>query len=162
MKHSCHETYGSGTPTPAEPGDFVTRFEVAVMQVGREIGRRAHSEVDSELTGPQHFIMRLLCSTGGRKVGDMAETLGIQPSAVTAMVDRLEARGYALRERDAADRRVVWVRPTETGNEAFRKVELGVRAYVRGLLAVLDPGELETMVLAYEKMARAAAEGEIT
>jgi DNA-binding MarR family transcriptional regulator len=42
--------------------------------------------------------------------GRLAEHAGLTGAAVTALVDRLEAAGYAVRERDADDRRKVTIR----------------------------------------------------
>jgi DNA-binding MarR family transcriptional regulator len=42
--------------------------------------------------------------------GHLAEHAGLTGAAVTALVDRLEAAGYAVRERDAHDRRKVTIR----------------------------------------------------
>jgi DNA-binding MarR family transcriptional regulator len=42
--------------------------------------------------------------------GHLAEHAGLTGAAVTALVDRLEVAGYAVRERDTGDRRKVMVR----------------------------------------------------
>lgn len=44
--------------------------------------------------------------------GDLAALTGLTSGAVTGVIDRLERRGLARRERDAVDRRRVLVRPT--------------------------------------------------
>jgi DNA-binding MarR family transcriptional regulator len=43
--------------------------------------------------------------------GQLAEATGLTTGAVTGVIDRLEKAGYAQREKDAADRRRVLVRP---------------------------------------------------
>ena len=75
---------------------------------------------DLDLTMSQLKTIMLLVETGGLSGRDLAERLGIGPSAVTALVDRLVQRGYARREEDRADRRVSWARPTEQGDRAVR------------------------------------------
>ncbi|MDO8962904.1 MAG: MarR family transcriptional regulator [Coriobacteriia bacterium] len=134
--------------------DFIARFELATMNVGRSIGHCA-AGAGGEMTGPQHHVMRLLIASGGMKSSDLAEALGTQPSAVTAAVDRLEARGFVTRERDDSDRRVVRVVPSELGASEYRRVEALIRAHVRQMLSVLDDAELEALVTAFEKMSRA-------
>src|SRR5947207_2197662 len=42
--------------------------------------------------------------------GDLASATGLTTGAVTGVIDRLERAGFAHRERDAADRRKVYVR----------------------------------------------------
>jgi len=41
---------------------------------------------------------------------ELAENAGLTGAAITALVDRLEAAGYVVRERDANDRRKVTIR----------------------------------------------------
>jgi DNA-binding MarR family transcriptional regulator len=43
--------------------------------------------------------------------GKLAEVTGLTTGAITGIIDRLEASGLVRRERDAADRRKVFIRP---------------------------------------------------
>ena len=54
-------------------------------------------------------VLRLL-GDASMTAGQLAEHIGLTGAAVTAVVDRLEAAGYATRERDEADRRRVTIR----------------------------------------------------
>jgi DNA-binding MarR family transcriptional regulator len=49
-------------------------------------------------------------------------TMGIDPGALTRMLDRLVAKGMVERERSTDDRRVVRLRITEAGREVVRHV----------------------------------------
>ena len=48
-------------------------------------------------------------------LGRLGERLSMSPGAVTALVDRLEKKGYAERIPNPKDRRSALVRETETG-----------------------------------------------
>ncbi|MCB5283451.1 MarR family transcriptional regulator [Arthrobacter sp. AL08] len=50
--------------------------------------------------------------SGQVTVGQLAEQLGTTPATTTAIVSRLESRGYVARHRSTEDRRRVHVRPT--------------------------------------------------
>ena len=63
--------------------------------------------------------------------GELAERLGISPSAVTELVDRLERAGHLDRARDPADRRRVRLQPTPSALDQVLR-ELGA------LLSALD------------------------
>lgn len=43
--------------------------------------------------------------------GRLAEVTGLTTGAITGIIDRLEKAGFVRRERDAADRRKVFIRP---------------------------------------------------
>ncbi|MEV6491177.1 MarR family transcriptional regulator [Actinoplanes sp. NPDC051633] len=51
-----------------------------------------------------------LLAQGPRSARVLADELRLTPSAVTAVIDRLERAGFAVRERSSADRRQVTVR----------------------------------------------------
>ena len=53
--------------------------------------------------------------------GELSSRLGITPAATTDLVDRLEAAGHVLRERNPDDRRRVRLVPTETAKAEVRR-----------------------------------------
>lgn len=65
-----------------------------------------------DLTMVQFKSVLLLVFTGGMTSRGLADQLGVGPSAVTQLVDRLADQKLAVREPDESDRRVIWVRPT--------------------------------------------------
>src|SRR6478609_5416836 len=64
------------------------------------------------LTMAQLKAMMLIVQTGGVRSRELADGLGIAPSAATPLVDRLVEQKLARREDDPADRRIVWILPT--------------------------------------------------
>ncbi len=81
------------------------------------------------LTYPQYLVMLALWQDGAMPVHDLAARLRQAPSAITPLVDRLEAAGFVARAR-AADRRVVLVSLTETGRLLEDKVAVAQQAVV--------------------------------
>jgi DNA-binding MarR family transcriptional regulator len=53
--------------------------------------------------------------------GELSSRLGITPAATTDLIDRLEAAGHVLRERNPTDRRRVRLVPTESAKAAVRQ-----------------------------------------
>lgn len=68
------------------------------------------------LTGAQARVLRLL-SLEPAPMRRIAQKLHCEPSNVTGIVDRLEARGLVERRPDPADRRVKLAAATEKGRE---------------------------------------------
>jgi DNA-binding MarR family transcriptional regulator len=52
----------------------------------------------------------------GIAAGELAGAVGLSPGAVTTALDRLEARGFVVRERDDSDRRRITLRLTPEAN----------------------------------------------
>ena len=71
---------------------------------------------DLGITSTQASIMFMLASGRSLAAADLAREYGIDASAVTRLIDRLEKRGLITRLRSEEDRRVVRLALTEEGN----------------------------------------------
>lgn len=81
------------------------------------------------LTYPQYLVMLALWQDGVTAVYDLAARLQLTSSAITPLVDRLEAAGFVTRTR-AADRRIVLVALTEVGRLLEDQVATAQQAVV--------------------------------
>ena len=72
-----------------------------------------------DLTMAQRKAVMLLCRKGRAKGRELADGLGIAPSAATPLVDRLVEQKLAKREDDPADRRIVWILPTKKAQAVY-------------------------------------------
>lgn len=81
------------------------------------------------LTYPQYLVMLVLWQDGVTAVHDLAARLQLTSSAITPLVDRLEAAGFVNRTR-AADRRIVLVALTEAGRLLEDQVATAQQAVV--------------------------------
>jgi DNA-binding MarR family transcriptional regulator len=64
-----------------------------------------------------------LARTDGISMGEMARSIGCDPSYVTALVDDLAAHGLATREQDPVDRRVKIVVVTDKGRALAQEIQ---------------------------------------
>jgi DNA-binding MarR family transcriptional regulator len=73
-----------------------------------------------DLTMGQLKAVMLLVPTGRVRSGELADSLGIAPSAATTLVDRLVQQKLATRIDDEHDRRIVWIQPTAQAESVYR------------------------------------------
>lgn len=116
--------------------------------------------------------LEIAARAGGVSAGELAARTGLSTSAVTSVVDRVEALGFVRRVRDVTDRRRVLVEVTDLGRkrgwEAFQGLMEGTQAVLVGYsveeLALLERfvGQVrEVLVAEAAKAARQLAhEGE--
>lgn len=64
----------------------------------------------AELTLTQVGVLRTLYREGAQSAGRLGHAVGLSPTSVTRLVDRLERRGLVSRHRDGEDRRLVEIR----------------------------------------------------
>jgi DNA-binding MarR family transcriptional regulator len=74
------------------------------------------------ITSTQASIMFMLASGRGLAAADLAREYGIDASAVTRLIDRLEKRGLITRLRSEEDRRVVRLALTEEGHQLAARI----------------------------------------
>ncbi len=120
---------------------------------------RAHARVMAELSRRlerergvsvlEHGSLYELNSAPGRhlRMADLAERLGLSPSATTRLADRLEERGWVRRESPPGNRRTINVVITMDGRRAYVRNNRAFSAAVeRALSARLSDDEMATLV----------------
>jgi DNA-binding MarR family transcriptional regulator len=68
------------------------------------------------ITGPQLWALKIIRENGGLSLGDLSQKMYVHPSTISGLMDRLEKKGYVLRDRSQHDRRVVKVDLTPKGS----------------------------------------------
>ena len=96
-----------------------------------------------DLTRMQAFVLAQLLS-GPKPMRFLAEHLKCEPSNITGLVDRMEARGLVTREPDPEDRRVKRITATDLGRASFDAVWSGL-TFAAEPLAALSVDERETL-----------------
>ena len=79
---------------------------------------------------------------GPASLGDLHRSFGHKRSTLTAVVDRLEAKGYVERGANPADRRSVVVSPTAAGRPVARRARRAVNDVERAVAAALSQRDL--------------------
>lgn len=72
-------------------------------------------ERTSGLTAPQLLLLQLVRAKGKASIGVIAKEMHLSQATVTTVVDRLESRGFVLRERSDQDKRKVLISLTPDG-----------------------------------------------
>ncbi len=67
----------------------------------------------------------------------------VKSSAITVMLDRLEALGFIKRETDGSDRRAVVVTITEQGQQILEEGHFRSKQLLAEHLSILKPEELQ-------------------
>src|ERR1017187_6527709 len=107
-------------------------------------------------TGHQMEGVRRLLLGDGMSMREVAEAQGIGLSGATQLIDRLERRGLVTRVRDARDRRVQHVVPTERAKDLATRFKAGMRRASAEVFTALDDGELQIYVDLTERIAASA------
>jgi DNA-binding MarR family transcriptional regulator len=102
----------------------------------RELDRRG-------LTPARTHVLWVVFHEGPRTQAELASALGVTPRNITALVDGLEAVGFARREPHPHDRRAVLVTLTERGHAAMTAMDAEHEELGAALVDGLDPATAE-------------------
>jgi DNA-binding MarR family transcriptional regulator len=139
--------YGLEDELTAYTNRFRTTFELA----HRKITHSVLSELNSELTAPQLFMLAMIAKENTPKQSHLADKLGVKPSAITVMIDRLVQSGHVIRKHHETDRRIVLVENTAEGAAVLARANEVQKKVIAQGLSQLPPDELQILVKAFEK-----------
>jgi len=111
-----------------------------------------------DLTMPQLRLLYVLVNDGPHGAGALARRLGLAPSSVTGLVDRLVERGLARRDEDPRDRRVVRTTATAFGQELLETLVAQRREQLLRLFGGLSFDEQADLARVLRALLRVAVE----
>ena len=121
---------------------IVTALAEALDERVRKLARIARHNVDYGLSLTSATVLARLNESGPQRVTDLATLELVAQPTMTALVGRLEARGFVERKRDAADKRVVTVALTPAGREKLMELRSRRTDFLAGHMTGLGADEL--------------------
>jgi DNA-binding MarR family transcriptional regulator len=121
----------------------------ALLAVSRSmvaLAARNLSALGAEITLPQYRTLVVLAGGGPQRSAVLAKELGVAPSTLTRMCDRLVRKSLVLRFHRYHDRRSIWLGLTPEGRDmvglvmSARRRELEEIVRAGGLGAAAGPG----------------------
>ncbi len=97
---------------------------------------------DLNLSAAEINALANLGAGGTLSVRQLSERTGTRASTLTGLLDRLENRGYLVREVDPADRRSFRLPLTDQGREVAARALAAIAGLERAALARLDAAQL--------------------
>jgi DNA-binding MarR family transcriptional regulator len=112
-----------------------SRVALTVMRLFRSL-----ELVDAGLTPQQYRILKL-AGAGGERSARLAERLAVAKPTLTATADGLVAAGYARRDAEPGDRRVVRLSLTTAGRDALDRADAAYAGWLDRLLGDLSEAD---------------------
>jgi DNA-binding MarR family transcriptional regulator len=137
--------------------DEVTDAVLSASRVLVAVASRSLAE-NENVTLAQYRTLVVLQSRGPQSAQNLAAELGVAPSTVTRMCDRLVGKGLVKREAVAENRREVRVLVTPAGADIVGAVSRRRRRELRRIVSAMTDRERGTLVRALESFNQAAGE----
>lgn len=101
--------------------EFADKMNEVMPLIVKEFSRRQFNQL-GQITLPQFLILGFLHKEGESKMTALAHFLHVSTPAMTGIIERLVRDGYAVRESDPSDRRIINIRVTSKGSQLVKKV----------------------------------------
>ena len=131
---------GSGRPTHAPETMALRDLATAGSEATTALARRMTMH-PTDLAAMSHIAY----AADQLGPGELSSRLGITPAATTDLIDRLEAAGHVLRERNPTDRRRVRLVPTESAKAAVRQQLADLLEHLDAVSEDFTPTEREAI-----------------
>lgn len=131
-----------------------------VFLLTRDFERSFRDQGDKNLSTTQFQALAILRDGDPITAMDMAVRLKVAGPTATRTLDSLERRHLVLRERDPHDRRVVWLRLTETGANVWEAQQRRQVEWASELVKDLSGEERQQLVVLLDKITSGAADAE--
>jgi DNA-binding MarR family transcriptional regulator len=143
--------------TPELPPGTVEVLQAATRMLAG-VALRSLDALDSAVTLPQFRLLAVLADLGPMPSGQAARTLGLDPSTVTRLADRMVAAGHVARGSDPRHRGVVTLALTASGRELVATADAWRRRELARIMARLAPAEQDTVTAALGLLVNAAGD----
>ncbi len=108
------------------------------------------------LTGTQYNVLRILRGHGRPcTCSEIASQLIVQDPDVTRLIDRMEKRALLERTRCTEDRRIVWIKLTDSGAASCARLDAPIRHQHQANFKALSETELHSLITALTKVMEA-------
>jgi DNA-binding MarR family transcriptional regulator len=124
------------------------------------VAARSLAILPDDLTLPQFRALVFIAQHESTVSGALAVALGVHPSSVTRLVDRLVAKDLVERHSSSLDRREVHVALTDAGRSVVERVTRARRRDLAAILRRVPVARRAELVRALDGFARAAGEAD--
>ena len=132
------------------------QIKVLSNLIKREVGNYGGEKYSDELTGNNMFIIGYLAKNAEKDIfqKDLEEIFSVRRSTMSAIILRMEQKGFLIRESVAYDARLKKLVLTEKGRRIHEMIESRITDTEEKLASGLSGEEKETLFLLLEKLRR--------
>ena len=124
-----------------DTAELAARLRLAVTRLARRLRQEAEAGITPSMLSALSSAER----QGPVTMRDLCAVEQVQPPTMTRVVAALVAAGLVVREADAEDGRVVWVKVTPEGRRLLERSRRRKEAFLARAIRDLDAGEVATL-----------------
>lgn len=132
--------------------DYNDIFELIFDNLKRLIFPEKWLVLDLEMSKQEFLALLILERSGAIIMSQIADYINISMSTATGIIDRLVKKGYVVRDRDEADRRIVIIKLSAKGKSLIGEMKERIAVYIKRAYEVLTEDERQYLFRILEKV----------
>jgi DNA-binding MarR family transcriptional regulator len=144
----------------AENSPTATDIAAGLRLVVNRLARRMRQEADAGIGVSMLSALAVIDGAGRMTLGELAASEQVQPPTMTRIAAALEDKGLVVREADAKDGRVAWVRVSPDGRKFLERTRGRKNAYLARRLRDFSDEDRRTLERAVSLMERLVGDQE--
>jgi len=133
----------AGGSTVGLINDFLGSVRILSSTLAEWMEEELRELTDDRVTPAQLKVLKLVARTNARRIGDVAQFLGVSNAAASKAVERLVQRGLLRRDESPEDRRAVQLSLTPEGETLLARFERGTNRVLQEIFGDLPPERLQ-------------------
>ena len=105
-----------------------------------------------DITNNDMHVIEAIGIGAPKNMSSIAKELSVTVGTLTIAMNSLVKKGYVVRRRGDADRRVVYISLSDRGRSAYEHHARFHREMIQSVMEDVEPGELETRIRALTKL----------
>ncbi|WP_058300865.1 MarR family winged helix-turn-helix transcriptional regulator [Gorillibacterium timonense] len=140
--------------------EIISRYMAANFTITRRIGAMLREIMPEFITEDQYMILQFIKDKSEQSTTstELASIFCVGKSTITAIVARMEAKGWILRQEDARDRRVTRLLLTEEGLRLATELTARIESILAHYLNEFEDEDSERFIQPFEKLAKLLSE----
>lgn len=106
----------------------------------------------TEESSSQRRLLNIIKKYGVASQSELVNAMGVRPPSMSALLSKLESRGYITRIKKEGDRRKLYISITEAGEAALEKMQREHERILGELFAALDKQERQDVSRLLQKL----------
>jgi DNA-binding MarR family transcriptional regulator len=127
-------------------------LEQSFRLVFRQFKQEINQVLGKKMNSGEFFLLRYLFTQGPQKISALSTIFGVSNSHITQLSNRLVQKGWVIRSRSQADKRVVELRITHEGRKIVEELEQKRLAYFREKFDSFTTEEITVLLRLFQKI----------
>ena len=131
---------------------LIRRLDYLFSSVGKHFTNARKGFRESNVSGPEFFLLRHINIQGPRSVSELAEQLALNQATVSNVINAAAEKDLIVKKKDPQDRRITRIAITDKGIDVVEYLQKQRFERLKSILSHLDNDELQTLEKIFSKL----------